>query len=101
MELAMTNILAGTLLVVSSFVTTNVWAADGGGDPSPEQPIEGWERREDISALPSTSIGDASGFVIDAVRGGVCEGTFDCARPAREYAYAGNMGGNGGGLTRK
>src|SRR3546814_9999391 len=49
MELAMTNILAGTLLVVSSFVTTNVWAADGGGDPSPEQPIEGWERRADIS----------------------------------------------------
>src|SRR3546814_7525190 len=98
MELAMTNILAGTLLVVSSFVTTNVWAADGGGDPSPEQPIEGWERRADISALPSTYIGDASGFVIDAVRGGVFEGTLAYDRTTREYDYAANVWGTGGVL---
>src|SRR3546814_14055750 len=95
MELAMTNILAGTLLVVSSFVTTNVWAADGGGDPSPEQPIEGWERRADISALPSAYIGDASGFVIDAVRGGVFEGTLAYDRTTREYDYDENVWGPG------
>src|SRR3546814_17305743 len=101
MELAMTNILAGTLLVVSSFVTTNVWAADGGGDPSPEQPIEGWERRADISALPSTYIGDATGFVIDAGRGGVFDGTLAYDRTTRAYDYADNVWGTGGGIKER
>src|SRR3546814_19006831 len=55
-------------------------------------------RRADISALPSTYIGDASGFVIDAVRGGVFEGTLAYDRTTREYDYADNVWGTGGVL---
>lgn len=95
----MKAILAGTLLVISSLTATNVRATDGGGDPSPEQPIgQDWERRADVASLPSTYVGDASEFVIDTVRGGVFEGTLSYDRTTRQYNYVDRTMGTGGVL---